>query len=202
MKRGVNLYVPGILTIPGDSRNWSGRAVTFTHTQTERRAEKVEYLSGPGFTRNLFQAHRAEKLARTLDHYAPDQWSRRIIGHSNGTDVILDALALRGWPVVDELHLVCAACEADFEKNGLNEALANGLVGRVCVYIGTRDVPLLLAALGIGQYFGFGTLGLRGPQKVRSTVADKVGVLTWNDYGHSDCWADAHFNQTMTHFLT
>lgn len=197
MKLGVNIYVPGILTLPGGAKNWCGRAVTFTHTRTDRRAEKVEYLSGPGVTRSLFQTRRAKKLAATLDFYG--DWSRRLIGHSNGCDVILDALQLRGWPHVDELHLVCGACEADFEKNGLNTALREKKIGWVAVYVGEKDWALRLAR-SVGQLFGFGTLGLKGPQNVAPDVADRVGLLTWSAYGHSDCWADAHFTQTMNHF--
>lgn len=195
---GVNLYVPGILTIPGESRNWSGRAVTRTHTMTERRAEKVEYFTGV-LTRSLFQRQRAEKLARTLDYYLT--WDKRLIGHSNGCDVILDALALRGWPRVEELHLVCGACEADFEKNGLNRALASRSLGRVFIYVAEKDLALGAARSVLGQFFGFGTLGLKGPQNVAAGVAGRVGTVEWRGLGHSDCWSDQHFNRTMNHFL-
>lgn len=198
MKLGVNIYVPGILTVPGDADNWSGRAVTRTHNVTERRAEKVEYFSSV-LTRPLFQRTRAEKLARTIDYYF--DWDRRLIGHSNGCDVILDALKLRGWPRVEELHLVCAACEADFNKNGLNEAILSRCVGRVFVYIAEKDQALRWARTLPGKLFGFGTLGLSGPVNEAPETNDRVAQLEWPNLGHSDCWSDKLFERTMRHFL-
>ncbi len=197
MNPRVHIFVNGILTFPGSSRNWTGRAVTWTHLNTEARAEKVEYFCGP-IGRALGQRERAEKFAATLQHY--QGWQAIAVGHSNGADVILDGLRLAAWPRLEELHLVCGACEADFNTNGLNLALLNDRIGKVFVYIGDRDQALRLAHTLPAQLLGYGVLGLHGPRNVRANVRDRVGELHWPDYGHSDCWHDDHFAQTMKHF--
>lgn len=202
--------MPGILSLPGESSNWCGRAVTHTHIYSEVRAEKVEYLSGPGFTRSLFQKRRAAKLRRTLNFYSQPStlnpqpaWDIRLIGHSNGCDVILDALTLNPQPStlnIRELHLVCAACEGDLQKSGLNDLLLTDQVGRLFVYIAEKDFALRLARV-VGSAFGYGTLGLHGPDNLRHEAAPDVSVIRWPDFGHADCWNENNFANTMQEFL-
>lgn len=190
----IYIYVNGIMNFPGGSKNWNGRAVTWTHINTEAKAEKIEYFCGP-VGRAFGQKERAEKLAATLSFYKG--WKIILIGHSNGTDVILKALAQLEWPRVEALHLVSAACEADFYKNGLNEAMMKGLVGRVYVYLGGKDMALKAAHSIFGRLLGYGTLGLTGPKNVSAMVKAAVTVTTWGEYGHSDCFDDKNFDGTM-----
>lgn len=198
MRQRVIIYVNGILTFPGESGNWNGRAVTWTHLHDDARAEKVEYFCGP-IDRAFGQKERAQKLALTIQYYKG--WNITLVGHSNGTDVILKALDLLRWPRIEAVHLVSGACEADFDKNGLNDALEGNCIGKVCVYVGGKDRALALAHSWAGRILGYGVLGLRGPLSILPAIKDRVGVLTWPDYGHSDCWADANFTQTMEHFV-
>lgn len=181
----IFLFVPGILTIPGESDNWTGRAVTWVHIHTPYRAEKVEYLSTP-MTRQFWQAHRAKKLARTLSFYSPAEWDRVIIGHSNGCDVILDALRADGWPPVEALHLIAGACSGDFAKTGLAQAQRDQAVKRVVVYSGGRDAALGLAGTVFGKILGFGTLGSTGPV---NHELDTTHLVHEPDYGHGT-WFD------------
>jgi hypothetical protein len=188
--------VNGIDTFPGCSENWNGRGVTWLHTNTEARAEKIEYFCGP-IDRAFGQKDRAEKLYRTMSFYK-EGWENVLVGHSNGADVIVDMFEnFNGWPNVSQLHLVCAACDADFESNHLNAWLRSGRVGRVSVYTGNRDWALRLAGNPLGRFLGYGALGLHGPLKVAPDVAERVTWVIWPDYGHSDCWHDANFDKTM-----
>lgn len=195
----VLLYVNGIMTFPGDSRNWNGRAVTWTHTHSEARAEKVEYFAGP-VDRVFGQTARAEKLHRTLSFYRG--WSISLVGHSNGADVIVDCLRQwNDWPSIEAVHLVCGATEADFNKNGLNRLLYSGRVGQACVYVADQDKALALAHTLPGRMLGYGTLGLHGAVNVSDSVKGRVTETHWPEWGHSDCWADSVFDKTMTLFM-
>jgi pimeloyl-ACP methyl ester carboxylesterase len=208
MLRRVFIFVNGILTFPGESKNWNARAVTFTHNHSgtppgaRTVAEKLEYWAGP-IDRVFGQKSRAAKLADLLRAYAG--WQINLIGHSNGADVIVDCLrdygrastpCAPGLPCIEYLHLVCAACEADFNRNGLNLALAQGRVVNITNYRGTKDYSLALAHSWPGKLLGYGTLGLSGP-----IDAAKCLDIRWDNYGHSTCWNNAHFPRTMAHFL-
>lgn len=198
----VHFYVPGIRTIPGESRNWDGRAVTHTHLFSNARGEKIEYLT-TALLRPFFQGRRTAKIIRTASFYAA--WRKKFIGHSNGTDVILDAFDADPSLSCDEMHLVCAACEADCDKNGLNAALQDGRIGHLFIYVAGRDLALKLAARWFERtILGYGTLGLHGPKKLLATVSHMVTVIKappWTHYGHSECWSNQNFAATMAHFL-
>jgi len=201
MKR-VYIYVNGILTWPGDSKNWNGRAVTWTHINSEAKAEKCEYWVGP-ISRAFGQKKRAEKLYVTSTYYRT--WEQIIVGHSNGADVILSAM--RDWPDfphVSALHLVCGATNADFQKNMLNFFLLLGRIDRVYVYVAGNDRALRLAHTIPGKILGYGTMGLGHYLNIDARVKDRVSVINagkWKHYGHSDCWKDENFDETMRHFV-
>lgn len=197
----IYLFVNGIATWPGAFTNWNKRAVTYTHTHTENRAEAFEYFCTP-LSRPFREDQRAKHFARAVSEYAGKGWNIICVGHSNGAAVILEGLKDLGWPRVEALHLVCGACEADFEKNGLNGALNCGWVGRVCVYVAGMDDALRLAHTIPGKLLGYGTLGLHGPLNVAHDVEQLVGELRWRYYGHSDCWLPHNFTKTMEHFFT
>lgn len=187
----VCIYVCGILTAPGESSNWTGRAVTWTHLHSQHCAEKVEYFVGP-VGRAFGQRNRAAKLVRTLSFYADRNWRIILVGHSNGCDVILDALrAMRPAPPrIDALHFLSPACEENFRVNGLND-LADR-IHSVSVWIAEGDVPLLLANSWAGRLVGFGGLGRVGP--VEATCRPKVYR---GPGGHSHWFAPGEFDRTM-----
>lgn len=204
----ITIYVPGINTWPGASKNWSGRAVTFTHgfaqaSKLQWWAEKVEYYCN-AISRVFGQKDRAQKLYRTLFYYS--QFTQKIlVGHSNGADVILTMMQDHpAFPHIDALHLVCGATEADFNRNGLNTLLTQGRVGSVFVYIAGKDMALKLAHTWAAKMLGYGVLGLHGPWSVAPEIRERVTEVKngpWIDYGHSDCWSDSEFSKTMGNFL-
>lgn len=200
MKKSVIIFVNGILTFPGDTRDWNYRAVVWAHLKTELHAQAVEYFCGP-IGRAFGQRKRAAKIVELLQAYA--DWDIILVGHSNGCAVILKALASTlVYPHIKAIHLVSGACEADFVRNGLNEAIEDGRVGFVGVYCGGKDLALRLASRWLGRALGYGVLGLHGPRNVSPNARDSVGELTWPSFGHSDCWLPEHFDRTMKHFFS
>lgn len=188
----IRFFVPGILTLPGESGNWTGRAVTWTHIHTGDRAEKVEYFSGI-FTRTLLQRLRAQKMAKALSDYLAAGFEIHIAAHSNGTDVVLDALRLAKWPRIASLHLLSAACSADCHKNGLNEAWTFDALGQVTVWIAEHDWALGLASTAVGWALGFGTLGRTGPLHALFPIDTRRAPL-----GHSGWFEQDNFDHTMS----
>jgi len=167
---------------------------------TGAKAEKVEYFCGP-IDRAFGQKKRANKLYRTLCYYDQLEWQNIIVGHSNGAAVALAMMRdYRDWPDIAHLHLVCGACEADFEKNGLNEWIRDGRVKYVTVYVAGKDLALRLAHSALARVLGYGVMGLHGPLNIAAYAADRVSIIRespWNHYGHSGCWADRDFETTM-----
>lgn len=192
----ITIYVNGINDVPGSIHSWNGHAVTRTHLQSGLgKAEKVEYLCGP-LTRRFWQQDRADRVQLLLRAY--HDWPVNLVGHSNGAAVSLLALQNFGWPKIKHLHLISGACEADFDKNGLNSALRMGQVEKLHVYVAGKDAALQKADSWYGRLLGYGVLGLRGPVNMHPDIADRVHIITEPDYGHSDWFLDANFDKTMT----
>jgi pimeloyl-ACP methyl ester carboxylesterase len=202
VKKRVIIFINGILTKPGDSRDWNYRASIVAQRDYGWNAMPVEYFCGI-LGRALGQQKRAAKVAELLAAYAG--YEVTLVGHSNGAAVILLALQkydpLLPFPDIKAIHLVNGACEADFDRNGLNEFLKDGRVDKVCVYRGGKDWALRLASSWPGRLLGYGVLGLTGPRNVAYEIRDSVGELLWPDYGHSDCWSEINFPQTVKHFF-
>lgn len=195
--RRIYLFVPGINTFPGLSKNWNGKAATHFICYNQYFAEKVEYFV-TALTRPIGQNYRAGKLVATLQRYIEAGWEIVLCGHSNGSDVILDALRSLDWPRIEELHLISPACEADFDKNGLNVALRANRIGLVKVFIAGRDLPLRLAGTKFGRALGFGTLGSNaGAEAVDPTIAGKVQTVREPGFGHSTWFRKENFTATM-----
>lgn len=193
MPKRVYIYVNGIMTWPGDSKNWNGRATTWTHLYTDARAEKVEYFSLPTLSRIIWQRDRMKKLATMMTFYQSCGWEVNLVGHSNGCDVIIDALRYMEWPKVGEVHLFSAAMPADFEKLGITQAQKRGQIRKVICYCAGSDKALLLAG-AVGGLFGYGTLGRTGPRNHDSGTTE---VIRREEFGHSDWFEDGTFESTM-----
>jgi hypothetical protein len=172
------ILVNGILTDPGAHDAWTDAGVTWLHT----RAPATE-ASGVV-----------------------------LVGHSNGAEVICRALreveigtrgssSLQGRHPVAEVHLIAPACEADFDRNGLNAALEYGRVGAVHVYMSGQDRALRLARWSRRLFgwlgLGYGDLGLRGPVN----AAGRVFAHREATFGHSTWFAGAEFERTMQRIL-
>ena len=202
MKERVFIFVNGVLTWPGKADNWNGKAVTHVMSTTPHKAEKMEYLSGLFFSRSLFQRSRARHLRKVLSFWHGPNRELILVGHSNGCDVILDALDMSGWPKIHHIHFISAACSADFKENGLNAALKRGSVGGVTNWIAGKDWALKFTKTFTARFlFGYGTLGRTGPENVDVRVADRVLAVTEPDFGHSTWFSEKHFRATMDRIL-
>lgn len=194
----VYIVVNGILASPGDARGWTDRAVTWLHNEAEVnvQAEKFEYFAS-ALTRRIRQQAHAEDLAALIRRYSGREI--HLVGHSNGCDLILRALRLTTTGV-RSVHLIAAACDEDFDRNGLNEDLVSGQLGNVHVYTSPDDGVLKWAArpsrwlLGWAG-LGYGLLGLVGPK-----FEARPELVTRDDrpgYGHSTWFSDEHFVETF-----
>lgn len=199
MSNRVLIAVNGIQTWPGDQRDWNYRACVWTQTRTDYKAMPVEYFCGP-IGRAFGQKERARKVSDLLQAYTGHDVT--LVGHSNGADVILTALDMAlTYPHVAAIHLVSGATDADFDRNGLNEALEDGRVERVAVYCGGKDWALRLASGLVGRALGYGVLGLHGPRNVSAAAAAKLTVVTEPAFGHSTWWEPQRFDRTMGCFF-
>lgn len=196
MNNTIYILVNGILTNPEDVDSWTDRAEEWIDTNTEFKATKMEYRSG-AFTRRIFQSARVKNLQKICKAYLGDKII--LVGHSNGCDII-QRMINKGIPKVHELHLIAAASEHDFKKNGFNRALKNGHVERIIVYMSTIDNVLKKAKLSSRLFgwmgLGYGYLGLTGPLNVDPSVEAKVFVHN-EPMSHSQWFSKKSFERTM-----
>lgn len=203
-ERGIN----GFQSIWGEWHNWPNQAIAWTHKNTPHKAQTLLYFTSPIFA-GLTRRWRAKQLSELIRTYSIHDWRIIAACHSEGTATWLKAQRLAGWPRVEALHLICGACNADFEKNGLNWALRIGAVGKVHVYIAGKDEAMWAENTWLGKLLfdlprRSRPLGLVGPQKVDENVSDRVVVhqnRPWSGYGHSDCWSKANFESTMRQLI-
>ena len=187
-KKRVYIYVNGVLNFPGKSNNWTGRAVTWTQINSSHKAEKVEYYVGP-ISRIFGQKKRSRKLLKTISYYTSPAWEIVLVGHSNGANVIMNALKQMKYPrdQIKAIHLFSPAAPRNFEKNGLNKA---GVP--VFVYIGGKDKALKLSS-GVGRFLGYGALGKDGAREATCPVRHFIT----DHFGHSSWWCDDQMTSTM-----
>lgn len=198
----VYIFERGIMgwqSIFGDWKNWPNQACVWVNRGTPHKAQTLTYFCGP-ILAGLTRPFRARQFAKLIKAYAGE----RIIMacHSEGTATGLRALKKAGWPRIEELHLICGACDSDFHANGLNFAILSGRIGKVIVYVAGRDRAMKLennyvGALCFGLQTGGQPLGLRGPTEVSPIVAGNVVVKVWKNYDHSTCFLPSHFDSTM-----
>lgn len=194
-RRQSFLFINGILNTPEDVNAWTDNAETWIERETRYTAEKFEYRSGV-FTRRLFQAARVDKVMQIAKRI--DSQNLVLVGHSNGADII-ERVVRKNKLQIKELHLIAAASEHNFEKNGYNKALATGAVGKIFVYCSAHDKALMKAKISSFFQFmglGYGYLGLVGPSRVSEENKDKV-VTIWKKFDHGQWFSKANFENTM-----
>jgi len=197
MSNKVYIFVNGILSNPGDVNGWTDNAEAWIEGNTSHRATRMEYACGV-LTRRLYQNERVNNLEAIVKKY-PVQDKICLVGHSNGCDIILRLIQRRNL-FFDHVHLIAGACENDFRKNALNEALALHQVRRLSVYWSKQDKALqkarvsstLLSWIGLG----YGFLGLTGPKNLAPELAPRVTSIE-KKWGHSDWFKEKHFEETM-----
>jgi hypothetical protein len=122
------------------------------------------------------------------------------VGHSDGAYLHTEATRIFQGNIA-ELHLIAAACDADFDKNGLNDAVEAGKVKRICCYCSEHDTALLLAGSFFGKLLGWGDLGRRGPQNMTPEAARVTSVIWRNDLDHCDWVNPQHLVETKNMIL-
>lgn len=188
MTPSITFFINGIFTLPG-WWSWTTRAVHWwMQHRPDEHAVDFYYFSDV-ITRTAGQGPRAARLAALLRPYVDRGWSVRAVTHSNGADVLLDALTMLDQPPVADLHLIAPACSPDCDKSGLNRVRAQ----RVALYMGGRDRALKLAGKSVGEWFGFGNLGFVGPRN----AAIDIDRIEEPAFDHSDWFAGGEFDRTM-----
>jgi pimeloyl-ACP methyl ester carboxylesterase len=207
-QRTVFLLEHGVSNASSEWRVWVNRAIELIHTETEHRAQGLFYFTTP-LTVWVRERQRCRSFAEMLRHYSSQDWRVVLVGHSNGTRVLLEGLKLSGCKKVESVHLLCGACDADFKRNGLNRLLVNGTVGRVHTYRACDDWAMRAENLLFGRLmFGIPNrswpLGLVGPQNVLEQHRESGRVVEheWPGYGHSTCWTEGRLRSTMKQVLS
>jgi len=204
------LFVSGILGDPDDQFAWTDEAVRWIQANTPHQADKYEYRSG-AITRFIGQAGRVRDCQRILSKYPGKRLT--LVPHSNGCAIVCEMLRKCPELRIDTLHLLGAACDHDFERNGLNEALRSGQVKRVCVYWSEMDEALAKGKRWTGwlqwtrkvherwSWFprlGYGWLGMTKPEHWNIDPAVERSVWAHReDYLHSQ-WVEVNENTGPT----
>lgn len=197
MKRIVYIFENGIDTVPGDATGWQARAVRFFAIKFGAFGVAVEYFSGPLLSRIFGQGARARELVAVISEFLDAGWQVVLVGHSNGADVIHDALKLLRWPQILAVHLFSAAIDSDMKQEGFDYALRTGQIQRMVIYTGGKDVVLGFWARLVG-WVGYGRLGFTGPQNMSPAAKARVTVVPQPEFGHSSWWEPgANFEWSM-----
>jgi predicted alpha/beta hydrolase family esterase len=203
-ERGID----GFASIWGDWKNWPNQSIAWINEFAAEHgldwwSQTLTYFSTP-LTAGASREHRAAQFARLLRAYSVRDWQIVLVAHSEGAATVLRALPLAGWPNIQSVHLVCGACDSNFNTNNLNWAIRNSKVGRVVCYVSGMDTAMELENTWLGKMAFFlnmknAPLGLDGPTNVGfGLMGSRVIVEKWPSYGHSDCWNEGgNFESTM-----
>lgn len=197
MNNTIYILVNGICTNPEDVEAWTDRAEAWLDEHTKAKATKMEYKAGV-LTRRWYQNERVENLQKICKRYLGDKII--LVGHSNGCDIIERMLKKGLTGKIQEIHLIAAASEHDFVKNGYNNALKSERVGKIVVYTSPIDKALQKAKWSSSMFgwlgLGYGYLGLVGPLNVDPSAKDRVVVYN-EEMSHSQWFSKKFFERTM-----
>lgn len=193
----------GIGNQPEAWSDFLNRMVPIVNQRGDWRGQGVYYATN-ALTVGANEGERVQTCGNILKSYPGLELHG--MGHSNGTRVILDGWQAAGRPPIATIHLLCGACDADCDSNGINDGLLSGLIGDVFVYVATQDEAMrienTLAGKALFQLpLGHQPLGLAGPQNVNPAVMSRIHVIDWTGFGHSTCWDDQHFDATVAQIL-
>lgn len=194
--RKVYFLINGILTLPGNVNAWTDNAEAWIEGNTPYKATRMEYACGV-LTRRFRQNDRVNDLELVCKKYEKERLV--LVAHSNGCDMVLRLLMKRSL-IFDHIHLIAGACESDFKKNGLNDALQLDQVKKLSIYWSPNDSALKKARLSsillswIG--LGYGYLGLTGAKNLNQSQSHKVNSIE-KAWDHSDWFKPENFENTM-----
>lgn len=181
----IHIFVCGISNYPGSSHGWTDQAVTWC-LERGLLADKFEYLALP-LSRWVMQSRRIANLQEVINRHHDKPL--RLIGHSNGCDIICHAIAQGAVLENAVVHLISPATEADCEKNGLNQALREKRIRQLHVHWGGCDSAMKWAHFSkvmVGWMgLGYGTMGQHGPKTIDPDVKNRVVLDYEKNFGHS-----------------
>jgi hypothetical protein len=147
------IFVNGIFTVPGE-HNWTDAAVKWIQTNApEATAEEFEYFT-TAFWRNATDWWLGRQLAKRIRTLVGAGAGLVIVAHSNGADVVLDALRRCGYPKISQLHLLSPACAEDCEVSGLAKVDAQMITGDMLGHgiYNIADFKRQRTAIGVAQH--------------------------------------------------
>jgi len=205
MKKIKWVTVPGINTDAEDNLNWSPRACDYIEAFTNDLAREFDNELGP-LSRRFKLQDKAVELSKILEQLAGQGFRLKLIGHSNGCEMIRRAMLLTNINI-EEIHLVAGACDHDFEKGQWNKLIRESRVKKIIVHASKSDGALRLGKWTTGWLrpvgYGYGWVGLIGPQNVAREFVHRV-ITIWHDdlwnqkkFGHSEYWDAKKFDRTM-----
>jgi hypothetical protein len=207
----------GINTRTGDLKSWHFRAEDFIeNTPPYWQAGTYHYFVTALFRWLRQKFHIAQALIKVSRRSRPEE-KIILVGHSNGCDIIVGIIKklldvkkhqkpeetqAQSELKIAEIHLVAPATEHDFEKNGLNEAVKCGIVGKIFVYISPDDQWLRIAKWTkwisyVYAGWGYGFLGLVGPKNVAPETKSVLTEYKFAGFRHNTYFSDKYFERVM-----
>jgi hypothetical protein len=189
--------IPGIRATTDDTDAWYERLGRLC-VDRGVAFEAYEYHT-TALGRRWRQGKRAEAIADRICSLGA-RYDVTVVTHSNGADLFCRAVL--DLPVeFPAVHLFAPACDNDMERNGLNWAVATGVVGHLYIH-GSPDDGALAAATWSRRLFGwmglgYGDLGRVGPTNLAPSLRDRVSWHEHRGFGHSTYFDDQHFDATM-----
>jgi hypothetical protein len=191
--------IPGINT---DPQSWTCWPNPFAPRVNQRGGEwRAQPMLYETTTVDTHEEERIQTCANLLKAY--EGCEIHVTMHSNGNRVGVGGWNAAGRPKVKTLHMLCGACDADFETLGLNQGLLDGTIEQVFCYVAGSDSAMkiedtLPGDLLFGIPLGHKPLGLDGP---RNYTSGRVHVIRWAGYDHSTCWDEQHFDGTVEQIM-
>lgn len=193
-------FIEGINADLEDINGWHDRAEDWVDQNTDHKANSYNYHV-TALTRWLYQSKNITKAATCIERGWNKQREQLIVcGHSNGCAISCGLLDADPALMIGELHLIAGAVDADFDKNGLNAAMARQQVGKVFMYCSKSDRALQIAQNTswihkLYSKWGYGSMGLTGPTNVKAP--ERVVTEWFEGFDHSTYFEGTNFETTM-----
>lgn len=187
------LIMPGILENPSNEDSWHYRGELWIQEYTNDHAIAMHFFDGV-FLAGLLRSYRAWKASNIITQIRESgHQDIRVLTHSNGGAIACKLLEKIDQPI-QELHMVASAADRDYNKNGLNAAVARGLVKNIYLYCSASDMVLE------HEPFWFGNLGLLGPINMSPDAAVITHTQWFTGYDHSTYWKGVIFDKMFRIF--
>lgn len=197
MKRAY-ILVPGIFSNTGDARNWAPvMASDINIGEEDGKGDEFRYFTN-ALDHKFKMNDRVQWIIALAVRYYAAGYDLTYVGHSDGCEMGRRVF-LAGPAIWGAAHFFAPACDADFQRNGLNGALMDGKVGKLTVHASSADAVLGILARYTAwlPFIAYGTLGCDGPNNVAAEAASRLSVDMRHDLGHGDWFNDANWNATF-----